>query len=296
MALVDYTSLQAAMLRWLARDGDLIIAEDLPDMITLFEAEARRRLYTLFGETEVTITTTAGQTDLPLPLLYVAPRSLRLVSVVQPVTSSSPSGFSGLSTGDGTVLSTGDGTVLSTGPDDSGSGSVSVSISVIGLPDPPYALTYITPEEMYSTRIGSWSGAPRAFTIIGSNFRFAPVPDAAYQIVVDYIMGLPALATAPPGLPGTLSTGDGTVLSGGDGFPLSTGATTDSGTNWLMINHPDCYLFGSLAEAEARIGNDERISLWLQRRDASLESVKLAALKARWGGSALVMRTATGTP
>jgi hypothetical protein len=50
---------------------------------------------------------------------------------------------------------------------------------------------------------------------------------------------------------------------------------------------PDCYLFGALVEAEAFIGHDERITIWLQRRDAAFAAIEMADRKARWPGGPL---------
>lgn len=61
-------------------------------------------------------------------------------------------------------------------------------------------------------------------------------------------------------------------------------------SNWLLQNHPDAYLFGTLAEAEAFIANDERVPGWLARRDAAFTSILEEDRHARWAGGKLVMR------
>jgi hypothetical protein len=43
MALDSYQNLQGAVLDWLARPGDPLVAPAVPDMITMFEEEARDR-------------------------------------------------------------------------------------------------------------------------------------------------------------------------------------------------------------------------------------------------------------
>lgn len=45
-------------------------------------------------------------------------------------------------------------------------------------------------------------------------------------------------------------------------------------TNWMLTNHPDVYLFGSLVEAIPYIGNDERIPLWQAKYDAAFAEVR----------------------
>jgi hypothetical protein len=96
-------------------------------------------------------------------------------------------------------------------------------------------------------------GNPLAYTIWGDTVLWiGPLPDAAYSLELLYQSGVPPLASA-------------------------------DGTNWLLSNHPDAYLFGTLAEAELYIGHDERAPLWLQRREAAFASIEQADRKARWG-------------
>lgn len=45
-------------------------------------------------------------------------------------------------------------------------------------------------------------------------------------------------------------------------------------TNWMLTNHPDVYLFGSLVEAIPYVGNDERIPLWQAKYDAAFVEVR----------------------
>jgi len=53
-----------------------------------------------------------------------------------------------------------------------------------------------------------------------------------------------------------------------------TALTEVAATNWMLTNHPDVYLFGSLVEAIPYIGNDERIPLWQAKYDAALLEVR----------------------
>jgi len=43
-------------------------------------------------------------------------------------------------------------------------------------------------------------------------------------------------------------------------------------------------LFGSLVEAEAFIGEDERATAWFARREAAFDSLEMADRKLRWPG------------
>lgn len=44
--------------------------------------------------------------------------------------------------------------------------------------------------------------------------------------------------------------------------------------NWLLTNHPDTYLYGSLAASAAYIGEDERLSLWTQLAGDAIAEIK----------------------
>ena len=45
-------------------------------------------------------------------------------------------------------------------------------------------------------------------------------------------------------------------------------------TNWLLDNHPDVYLYGSLAASAPYIGEDERLALWAQLATDGIAEVK----------------------
>jgi hypothetical protein len=218
MALDNYSDLQTAVLTWLGRAGDASISSSVPDMITLFEAEARRRMRTMFNETESTITTVAGTAEYPLPSYFGGFRSTP------------------------TVTSN----------------------------DPVIELLYVTPEEANATWVGSEAndseGPLVAYTIIGQNIKFFPTPQEADTVSFSYVQGITGLVSAP------------------------------GGVNWLLTNHPDAYLFGTLAEAEPFVGDDDRFPLWLQRREQVFESILLADRKARWSGAPLQIKTDTGNP
>jgi len=141
------------------------------------------------------------------------------------------------------------------------------------LQNPGYAnavLQFQTPEQLDAMEVNddtsSTEDQPVFFTIEGPNFRFMPVPDAAYNIVCSYQAGIPALAMAV------------------------------GGVNWLLTDYPSIYLFGALAEAEPFIGDDERLVTWLTRRDKAIERLLVADIKSRWGGEALQIKTDVGNP
>jgi hypothetical protein len=196
MPFTSYAELQTAVLNWLARPGDPLVAPSVPDMITLFEREARRRLKVGDAEQRAYMTV-SGTAAVALPLDC---RELRLVT----------------------------------------SG---------GQP-----LLYVTPIEL-----PGGAGPPFKYTLHGRELRLGPGPSGNVQIEILYQTGVPPLSDAAP-------------------------------TNWLLREHPDAYLYGTLVAAEAFIGHDERIQLWAQAGAAVFASIEQADRKARWSGSPLQIR------
>ena len=96
---------------------------------------------------------------------------------------------------------------------------------------PIVSLAYITPEIMYRIRSGSISGKPTNYTILGDNLLFGPTPDGAYDYSITYYKAFTELSDVAP-------------------------------TNWLILNAPDLYLYGTLLQAEPFLMNDERVGLW----------------------------------
>lgn len=216
MPLSTYGDLQTTALNWLARPGDSKISASVPDMVTLFENEANRRVRSIYNENGGTLTLTAGDNTARLPSDYLELRSARVSSVT-----------------------------------------------------PRRQLEFLSAAQFDGTAVADDTGPPSYFTIdqglLGPRLRIGPTPDRAYDIAVRYFQRIPALS-----------------------------ATVSS--NWLLLTYPDAYLFGTLAEAEAFIGHDERIGMWLQRRDGALEAINTSGQKALWGGVPLTIRTDTGNP
>jgi hypothetical protein len=213
MALDTYSALQTSIADWLLRPGDTTISTIAPDLITLFEAEARDRLKSRFAETETTLSTVAGTATVALPSDFWEPRALKISSS-----------------------------------------------------DPVAHLVYMTPDELDTEwPFAGDRGQPVNFTIQGTNLRLAPVPDAVYTLTLLYQQGITALSAS-------------------------------NTTNWLLTRYPDLYLFGSLALADAYIGDDERIAGWTAAKEAAFNRIAQSDVKARWGGGSLQIRTDTGNP
>jgi hypothetical protein len=124
---------------------------------------------------------------------------------------------------------------------------------------PVRSLRYMPPEqidEKYPS--GFSSGTPVVYAIADGQIHLAPTPSTDYaEIEIIYYARIPPLA--------------------------------ENGSNWLLVKHPDLYLFGSLVHAEGRIGNDQRIVTWKLQLDLALNDITNADSNARWSGSGLTV-------
>lgn len=106
-------------------------------------------------------------------------------------------------------------------------GIQSLSIAALG-----GSLDYMTPEQFANAySFASYTGAPRAYTIIGDNLHFGPTPDAAYTVAIVY---------------------SGSVA------PLTEAAST----NALLTKWPNVYLYGVLAESREITRDDVNGARW----------------------------------
>lgn len=109
------------------------------------------------------------------------------------------------------------------------------------------------------------SGVPRVVAVQDdTTFKFAPVPDQAYDAVLTYWEGVTALSVS-------------------------------NTTNWILTEHPDIYLFGALMESAPYMKDDERIPVWGTRYEAALEELHRHKAEIQWGGK-MVRRVAQEIP
>ena len=128
---------------------------------------------------------------------------------------------------------------------------------------PVVSLAYITPEIMYRIRAGSTSGKPNSYTIVGDNILFGPTPDDAYSYSMTYYKSFDALADAAQ-------------------------------TNWLILNAPDLYLYGTLLQAEPFLMNDERVPLWERGVRQVINDLQQQDDKDRHSGSEMRVMNTSG--
>ena len=124
-----------------------------------------------------------------------------------------------------------------------------------------YALKYITPAQMDQIRGSSTTGMPKTFTILGDNFRFAPIPSSSYTGVINYYKEFTALS--------------------------------DSNTsNYILSNHPAIYLYGSLYHAANFLGGIEprQVQQWQQMYSTALERLERNDREDQYGNAPLQQR------
>ena len=102
-------------------------------------------------------------------------------------------------------------------------------------------------------------GTPRFYTIFADQLEVAPVPDRTVQIEILYFQQLPALSD--------------TVAS-----------------NWLLLNHPDAYLYGSLLQAAPYLKEDERVTGWDAALTAIFDQIRVDDERATKSGVPLKLR------
>ena len=125
-------------------------------------------------------------------------------------------------------------------------------------------LQYLPPQQANDNYKTTDTGIPRFYTIVDGTIVFIPAPAGSYDMEMLYYKAIPA---------------------------LSDSATT----NWMLTNHPDVYLYGSLKEAEAFIKNDPRLMTWKAQYEEALSQVMAADQRARWSGT-MQIRTAMFNP
>ena len=133
-----------------------------------------------------------------------------------------------------------------------------------------YTLNYVSPHNMFELRGGSTTGRPPMYTIESDNetesFRFAPSPDASYTGYIHYYKKIAPL-------------------------------TSSNADNYILLQHPGIYLYGSLYHASNFIGglDPAQIQNWLGLYSAALERCENNDRQDSYGHAPVVQRAAVNT-
>jgi hypothetical protein len=291
MPFSSYVELQSTVLDWLARPGDPLVAPAVPDMIAMFEEEARDRLQTRFAEKTVQLSPTPGLDTIPLPLDYGELRSIWIntasgkqhfqfhpprnldMNLGLYALANYPAAYTieGLNlrivgtpvaaTTDGEPAAGGSGPEVTLTPAASSTlyrDTRIVSTSFVGLmpltANAADALGSVWVEPGTGTAVihhASSLNTDQTFAVSLVNASGVESGGAAGAINIDYLSGIPPLS---PDMP----------------------------SNWLLAEYPSAYLFGTLAFAAPYIGDDPRIQLWLSARESAIERIRLADRRAKF--------------
>lgn len=119
--------------------------------------------------------------------------------------------------------------------------------------NPDRALQFMTPE-IQDERYGSdTTGTPESFSIVGTAYRFRPVPNTAFVVRNDYYQAIPALAS--------------------------------NASNWLLAAAPHIYLYGALMEMREYMIDREDATRMSGRFMAAVKALRDGDRDARYGGS-----------
>ncbi len=70
-------------------------------------------------------------------------------------------------------------------------------------------------------------------------------------------------------------------------FPVLSDTQAD---NWLLLNAPDVYLFGALAEGAQDLGDHEHFPIWDGRYQVGIQRLKDSDNRGKWSGASMVKR------
>ena len=108
--------------------------------------------------------------------------------------------------------------------------------------NPVKTIEFLSTSNFFRNAGTSYKGAPNYYTLLGSEFQFAPVPDSDYTLQMVYFYQPDYLSDTNP-------------------------------SNLWLAYTPDLLLYASLGEAEPYLMNDERLQTWAAMYDRGLKAV-----------------------
>lgn len=129
-----------------------------------------------------------------------------------------------------------------------GDATVSIPSDFLAMKDlhingnPPQTLEFLSTSNFFRNARTSDKGLPRYYTLLGSEFQFAPIPDSDKTLNMVYYYEPEYMSDTNP-------------------------------SNLWLANCPDLVLYGALGEAEPYLMNDERLQTWGALYDRGLNSL-----------------------
>jgi hypothetical protein len=113
--------------------------------------------------------------------------------------------------------------------------------------NPPIILEFQSPDLFFRNGQTTLSGRSHYFTMLGTEFQFAPSQDSSYTIQILY-------------------------------YAQPTFISTTTSSNLYLAYYPDALLYATLAEAEPYLINDARIATWSALYDRAIANIKTSDL------------------
>jgi hypothetical protein len=125
--------------------------------------------------------------------------------------------------------------------------------------NPRRPLTYMSPSAFSRQARADIIGLPVFYTILASEFQYAPIPDAIYTLEILY-------------------------------YAKPTFLSTSNASNVFLANYPDALLYASLIEAEPYLINDARSQLWATLYDRAIKNISDSDQGGEYSGIPLQMK------
>lgn len=125
--------------------------------------------------------------------------------------------------------------------------------------NPRVPVSYLSPSAFTRDARADESGKPVYYTVLASEFMFAPVADGTYTLEILYY--------AKPA-----------VLS------------DSNSSNVFLANYFDALLYGALAEAEPYLINDARVQMWISMYDRAINNISTSDENSEYSGVPLQMK------
>ena len=133
---------------------------------------------------------------------------------------------------------------------------------LIVVANPVRPITYMSPSVFSRNARTTEVGYPVDYTILATEFKFAPIPDTAYTIQILYYAAPYFLTSTNP-------------------------------SNSFLSNCPDLLLYGALLEAEPYLMNDQRIQVWAGMYQKGVDALTQSDEQAQYSGIPLSMKLTT---
>ena len=125
--------------------------------------------------------------------------------------------------------------------------------------NPRRPLTYMSPSAFSREARADIVGLPVFYTILASEFQYAPIPDAIYTLEILY-------------------------------YAKPTFLSDANVSNVFLANYPDALLYASLIEAEPYLINDARSQLWATLYDRAIKNISDSDQGGEYSGIPLQMK------